>query len=135
MLTMRETPKISERPAATKNSPEAVESPLTAWNRNALSDMAARVKPSGCDVRRERVERSRSGSVRLRGPELLHLGVGRQHGRAVDILDVAHGALAVLQRDLADIGTHGGLVVAGAIGERPERAVDLEARASRHHLL
>src|ERR1051326_7776391 len=41
MLTMRETPKISDRPAATRNSPEAVESPLTAWNRNALSDMTA----------------------------------------------------------------------------------------------
>src|SRR3954469_9230302 len=44
MLTMRETPKMSDRPAATRNSPEAVERPLTAWNRNALSDMVAQVR-------------------------------------------------------------------------------------------
>jgi hypothetical protein len=30
MLMMRETPKISDRPTATKNRPEAVESPLSA---------------------------------------------------------------------------------------------------------
>ena len=33
---MRVTPKISDSPTATKNRPEAVESPLSAWNRSAL---------------------------------------------------------------------------------------------------
>src|SRR2546430_5746978 len=41
MLTMRVTPKMSERPAATKKSPEAVESPLMAWKRRALAVIGA----------------------------------------------------------------------------------------------
>ena len=36
MLTMRVTPKMSDSPTATKNSVEAEESPLRAWNRIAL---------------------------------------------------------------------------------------------------
>src|SRR5882724_11338431 len=71
---------------------------------------------------------------RRRWTKLLHLGVGRQHAGAVDIFEVAHGALAVLQRDLADIGAHGGLLVAGTVFERPERAIDLEAAERRDQL-
>src|SRR6188474_1240952 len=41
MLTMRETPKISDRPAPTKNRPEADASPLSAWNRKASNDISA----------------------------------------------------------------------------------------------
>ena len=53
MLTMRETPKISERPAATRNSPEAVERPLTAWNTStALVEV---LKRCGDNLTRENV--------------------------------------------------------------------------------
>ena len=38
---MRVTPKISDNPTATKNRPEAVESPLSAWNRKPLTVMKA----------------------------------------------------------------------------------------------
>src|SRR5947209_9814546 len=39
MLTMRVTPKMSDNPAATKKSPEAAASPLSAWNRRASGFM------------------------------------------------------------------------------------------------
>src|SRR6185312_5114905 len=35
MLMMRVTPKISDRPTATRKRPDAVESPLSAWKRKA----------------------------------------------------------------------------------------------------
>jgi hypothetical protein len=41
MLMMRETPKMSDRPAPTKNRPEAEASPLSAWNRKASNDISA----------------------------------------------------------------------------------------------
>src|SRR5579885_3836131 len=41
MLMMRETPKISDSPAATKNRPDADDSPLRAWKRKASRVMAA----------------------------------------------------------------------------------------------
>src|SRR4029078_11988691 len=73
--------------------------------------------------------------VRFDGPELFHLRVARQHGRAIDIFEVGHGALAALQDDLADIGTHRRLMITGTIDKRPKRAVDIEALAHTHHLL
>src|SRR5882762_9177751 len=45
MFTMRVTPKRSDRPAATKNRPEAAESPLRAWNRRALWVIARTLPP------------------------------------------------------------------------------------------
>src|SRR5262245_51961919 len=101
MLMTRVTPKISDNPAPTRNSPEALARPLSAWNRTDCRVMAGlsscREKPVGRSLRRA---------------QLLHLGVGRQHGGAVDILEIDHHRLAVLERELADIGAHGRLVVA-----------------------
>src|SRR5205085_5806845 len=56
-------------------------------------------------------------------------------GAAVDILEVDHDRLAVLDRDLADVGTHRGLMIDGAIGEWTEWAVDLEAAERRDQLV
>src|SRR5262245_36013316 len=50
MLMIRETPKISDNPTATKNRPEAVESPLSAWNRNALKVMRQSPLPDRGEV-------------------------------------------------------------------------------------
>jgi hypothetical protein len=36
---IRVTPKIRDRPAAIRKRPEAVDSPLSAWKRNALRVM------------------------------------------------------------------------------------------------
>src|SRR5262245_35342778 len=74
-------------------------------------------------------------SIRGAGAQLLDLLVGRQHRGAVDILEVRHGAAAVLQRDLADECAHGGLVVAGAVDERGHGAVDLEISEGGGELL
>src|SRR5262245_33166146 len=63
---------------------------------------------------------------RRRRSQLLHLLVGRQHAPPVDIFEVGHRPLAVLQRDLADIGAHRRLMVVGAEFERPQRTFDLE---------
>src|SRR3954467_5669490 len=89
MLTMRVTPKMSDRPADRKNSDEAFARPLRAWSRNTSSD-----------------------SLLLGRTHLPHFGVGGLHGRAVDEVEVLHGALAVLERGRPDPGAHGGLVVA-----------------------
>src|SRR3954469_15347529 len=106
---MRVTPKISDSPTAIKNSPEAVESPLSAWNRNALKVMSRflslpvfgeggrRSRPGGgfqsdgiphpaARFARSHPPPSGEGletSVRFRRPQLLHLGIARQHILAV----------------------------------------------------
>src|SRR5260370_521433 len=66
-------------------------------------------------------------SPSIRRAQLSHVLVRRQHRGAVDVLEIDHDGLAVLERELAHIGPHGGLMVAAAIHERTERAVDLEA--------
>src|SRR5829696_8725425 len=38
---MRVTPKMSESPAATRNRPDALASPLSAWNRKDSRDIAS----------------------------------------------------------------------------------------------
>src|ERR1700759_5326269 len=116
MLMTRVTPKISDRPARTRNSPEALASPLSAWNRTDWRVMAGL---SSC--------REKPGRRSFRRTQLLYLGVRRQHRGAVDIFEVDHHRLAVLERELADIGAHGRLVVAAAIDERAEGALHLEA--------
>src|SRR3979409_639691 len=171
MFTMRVTPKRSDRPAATKKSPEAAESPLSAWNRMALWVIAgalipppqvgpARLAHHSCGTRASpgfvgragprpprkwiaRFDLSRShppavvdGSPATRKggnilvchrPQFFHLGIGRKHRSAVHVLEVRHGAGALLERDRPHIGAHGGLMVAGAVGEGAERAVDFQA--------
>src|SRR3981189_3238600 len=160
MFTMRVTPKRSDRPAATKKSPEAAESPLSAWNRMALWVIAgalippAQVGPArpahhSCGTRASpgfvgraapraarkwiaRFDLSRShppavvdGSPATRKggnifvchrPQFFHLGIGRKHRSAVHILEVGHGAGALLQRGRPHKSAHGALTAAGAVG-------------------
>src|SRR5262249_10468611 len=143
MLMMRVTPKIRERPAATKNSPEAAASPSSAWNRRPLNVIAGAVHAQGelphkgeahpnkqLAVRNSRTParmtgassaafdlRSASGtkrgepSMRGRGAQLPDLRVGRQHRAAIDIFEIHHDRLAVLDGGLADIGAHRRLVI------------------------
>src|SRR5471030_1798926 len=109
---MRVTPKISDRPADTRNNDEAPASPFRSWMR-----------------REERVTPS------VGGPHLLHLFVARQGILAVDEAPALHVALAVLDADLADKGAQGRLMVERAIGDRAERRAELQARHRRHQLL
>src|SRR5471032_3037550 len=109
---MRVTPKISDRPADTRNSDEAPASPFSSWMR-----------------REERVTPS------VGGPHLLDLVVARQGVLAVDEAPGLHVALAVLDADLADIGAHGRLMVERAIGDRAERRAELQAGHRGHQLL
>src|SRR5438067_4922382 len=111
MLTMRVTPKMSDRPAERKNSDEALARPFKAWSA-----------------------RTSSGSLLPRA-QLPHLGIGRLHGGAVDVLDFGHRALALLDSDLADPGAHGALVIDAAISDRPGRRVDLEVGERGDELL
>src|SRR2546423_7189146 len=107
MLTMRVTPKMSDRPAERKKSDEALARPFRAWSA-----------------------RTSSGSLLPRA-QLPHFGVGRLHRGAVDVLDVDHRALALFDRDLADPGAHGALVIDCAISHRPGRRVDLQVAERR----
>src|SRR5215211_8824252 len=138
---MRVTPKMSDSPAATRNRPDALASPLSAWNRKASKDIAS-YPASSCPAlcRASRLMRHRRafvnemagtspamttqkvppGSVRGAGAQLLGFLLGGEHRGAVDIFEVRHGALAILQRDLAHIGPHRRLMVAGAVAERSE---------------
>src|SRR5450432_482460 len=112
MLMMRVTPKINDRPAPTRNRPDAPASPLSAWNRTESRVMAGL---SSC--------RAQPALRSFRRAQLLCFRVGRQHRGAVHILEVDHHRLAVLERELAHVGAHGRLMVAAARDERTERPV------------
>src|SRR5262245_42437034 len=167
MLMMRVTPKMSDKPAPTRNRLDAAARPLSAWNRRASRVMRWRgrvgwvgaaegLRKGRCSSARNPtcLRRGMSGYARSkvtaqspgcaaltqsrhlfaapsihrsRRTQLLHLFVGGQYARAVDIFEVGHRPLAVLERDLADIGAQRRLVVVGAELERPERAFDPEA--------
>src|SRR5499427_3839755 len=99
-LTMRVTPKMSDNPAATRNSVEALASPLRNWMTN--EDML------------------------LRRSELPHLRILRQEPGAVGVAPRGHHALAVFHGGPADVGTHGRLVVERAEAYGAERRVDPE---------
>src|SRR3954464_15155789 len=100
MLTTRVTPKMSESPADRKKSDEAFARPFKAWSA-----------------------RTSSGRLLPRA-QLPYLGIGGLHRGAVDVLDVHHGAAALLYRELADPRAHGGLVIDAAIGHRAGRRID-----------
>src|SRR5215470_9264279 len=145
---MRVTPKISDSPALTKKRLDAAASPLSAWNATASKVMGAS-RPSTSPVRSRQPPTSNGGGEKrivdcsanphskrlarqrsapsLRGAQLLHVVVRRQHRGAIDIFEIHHDGLAVLLSELADIGSHGGLMVAAAEDERTEGAVDREA--------
>src|SRR5918911_4096301 len=111
MLTMRVTPKMSDRPADRKKSDEAFARPFKAWRA-----------------------RTSSGSLLPRA-QLPHFVVGRQHRCAIDVLDVDHRALALLDRGPAHPRAHGALVIAPAISDWPSRRIDLEIRECGDQLL
>src|SRR5262249_8851198 len=185
ILMIRVTPKISDSPAATKNSPEGAGSPPSAWNSRPLAliegsretakasawrrrarrarrrvrddaRVQAQSNPSTLPVRCDRgppVQAIRPGSacvsprrggrgaerrelsVRGRWAQLPDFGIGGQNRAPVDIFEIDHDRLAVLQRKLADIGAHRGLVIDGPVEERAERAIDLEPTERRHELV
>src|ERR671931_2082442 len=111
MLTMRVTPKMSDRPADRKKSDEAFARPFRAWSA-----------------------RTSSGSLLPRA-QLPHFGVRGQDRGAVDVLDLDHRPLALLDRRLAHPCAHGALVIARAESDRPGRRVDLEVRERGDELL
>src|SRR5690349_1815167 len=103
MLTMRVTPKMSDRPAARKKREAAFARPFKAWSANTSR-----------------------GSLFPRA-QLPHDVVGRLHGGAVDVLEVDHRAFAVLYGGLADPRAHRALMVDRAVGDRPGGRIYLEA--------
>src|SRR4029079_2119423 len=102
-------------------------------NRNALKVIKSHLSPQ----RGERLTKdvTNENLVRFDRSELFHLVVARKHRCAVDIFEVGHGALAACENDLADIGTHRRLMIAGAIDERTERTIDFEALERLDQLL
>src|SRR5919108_605799 len=103
MLTMRVTPKMSDRPAARKNSDAAFARPFRAWSA-----------------------RTSSGSLFPRA-QLPYYIVRRLHRCAIHVLELDHRALAVLHRRLADPRAHGALVIDAAERDRARGRLHLEA--------
>src|SRR5690349_22417162 len=111
MLTMRLTPKMSDRPADRKKSDEAFARPFSAWSA-----------------------RTSSGRLLPRA-QLPYFGIRGQDRGAVDVLDVHHRALALLDRGLANPRAHRALVIARAVGDRTRRRIDLEVGERGNQLL
>src|SRR3954453_199386 len=111
MLTTRLTPKISDRPADRKKSDEALARPFKAWSA--------------------RTSRGRL----LPRAQLPHFGIGGLHRGAIDVLDVGHRPLALLDGDPAHPGAHGALVIDRAVGDRPRRRIDLQIGEGADQLL
>src|SRR5690606_41473321 len=63
-----------------------------------------------------------------------NVGVARQELRAIGVVPVFHGTLAVLERQLSDIGTHGRLVILVPVGDLAERLLMLKAQPGRTKL-
>src|SRR5579883_1884194 len=99
---MRVTPKMIERPLATRKSDEAVVRPVRNWMRRKLKRVPVLDLPG-----------FRRGALIAR-PHLLDLGVARKIFRAILIGPIDHDALAVPHIGLPDIGPHGRLMVDGA---------------------
>src|SRR5215472_19204871 len=112
-LTMRVTPKMSDNPAATRNSEDALARPLTNWMRRA-----------------ERVRASL-----LRRTVRPHPVVRRQIVGAARVLRVDHDALAVLHGDPPNVRAHRRLVIERAERDLAERRIDDEPLHGRDQLL
>src|SRR5687768_850850 len=112
-LTMRLTPKISDSPAATRNSELAPASPFRNCSRTAASlNPAVSLLPQRAD-----------------------LLLGGLDPGAVDVAPVDHRALAVFLRELADVRAHRRLVVERAPYDRAKRGLHLQALQSLDQLL
>src|SRR5258706_875775 len=102
---MRVTPKMSDRPAARRNSELALASPFKNCRRTA-----APLTP-GCSIL----------------PQCADFLVGRLVARAVGVAPVDHHALVVLLRELSDVGAHRRLVVERPPDDRAKRRLLLQA--------
>jgi hypothetical protein len=93
---MRVTPKISDSPAATRNSDDAEASPLSSWTRRE-----ARVTrwpgKEGMSSRAQRADASKARNVNQFFGRNLLTSASRQRHLAVEVAEVLHHALAVLQ--------------------------------------
>src|SRR6185295_19949308 len=110
---MRLTPKMSERPAATRNSELAPASPFRNCSRTAeLLTPASSVFPQGADFL-----------------------VGGLEFAAVGVAPIHHDALSVLPGELPHVRAHRRLMVDGAPDDRAERRGRLETLQRFHQLL
>src|SRR4051812_10897587 len=110
-LTMCVTPKISDRPAATRNRYDASANPLSSWTRRPERFMGS------------------GGWAHL--PDF---GVRRLERHAVAVTRLGHHASTVGVARLADERTDRRLVVDRAVGDAAERRVDLQVREGRDEL-
>src|SRR5882672_3033941 len=138
-LTMRVTPKISDRPTATRNSDEAPARPFSSWTaRPAITALVLPHGPgiSACLPRHPGADWkvASRGTRSVRASQLGYLGVRWKHGRAVDIAERLHHAAALVHRGCADESAHRRLVIRLAIGDRAERRVVLQPFERSDHL-
>src|SRR3990170_3752096 len=112
-LTMRLTPKISDSPAATRNSELAPASPFRNCSRTAASlNPAVSLLPQCADFL-----------------------LGGLDFRPVNVAPVDHRAAAAFPGELADVGAHGRLVIERAPDDWAERRLHLQALQSFDQLL
>src|SRR2546422_972026 len=112
-LTMRVTPKISVKPAATRNSADADARPFRSWIVKLLS------------VTRDAL---------LGRPHLADDVIVRLVVLPVGVFPVDHHTLAVLDCGATHVGAHRRLMVDRAECDLAERRVDVEVAHRRHQL-
>src|SRR5215475_14475209 len=131
---MRVTPKISDRPADTRNNDDAAASPFKSW----MTTEGRFTRQLPCHPERSEGTFSRPqrflaalGMTKVRTsvgrPHLADLRIRRQRVLAVDEAPFLHVALAVLHAEAADIGAHGLLMVERSEGDHAEWRQHLEA--------
>src|SRR5690625_2477397 len=109
---MRMTPKISDKPAATRNKALALARPLSSWMRNPARVMA------------------RTASIGR--TQLAHDLVWRLQFATVEIVNIHHHAAFIFYRRATDIHAHGGLVIEFAIGDGAEGRTECEPAKGFH---
>src|SRR5690606_32672620 len=125
---MRVTPKISERPAATRNSEDASASPFRSWTIKPDKSIFLHALWS-----KKRAALRRALAWSIGRTHFFDFLVGRLDVGAVDIADVDHDALAVLLGQLAHVGAHGRLMIDGAIHDLAKGRFHLEAFEGLDH--
>src|SRR5690606_11529530 len=126
---MRVTPKISDRPAATRNSEDASASPFRSWTIKPDKSIFLHTSWS-----KKRAAWRRALAWSIGRAHLLDFFIGRLDVRTVDIAYVGHDALAVLLGQLAHVGAHGRLMVDGAVDDLAKGRLDLEALEGLDHV-
>src|SRR5450830_365525 len=134
-LTMRVTPKISDKPAATRNNEDAPAKPLSSCTTKLEKPMP---KPSGRVTPGGSARQGTAAPAAPRSsPDLQPNSVGRTHFLdfvsaglelgAIKVTVVHHHALAAFVLGAADEAAHGGLVVFRAVGDAAKRSGHLQA--------